>query len=90
MICTVRATSWGEAIVRPAPAVFMFMNALTAKVDGNRYENAFQNPGKLLSGQEKPVRNRQTGDMKRNSTKTVSRRRIRALNVRLNTTHADT
>lgn len=55
-----------------APAVFMSMNALTANVEGKIYENSLQNPGKLLAGHANPVRNRQTGDMKRNNTNTVS------------------
>lgn len=90
MTCMVRATSWGAAIARPAPAVFMFMNAFTANVDGNSHENAFQNPGKLLSGHENPVRKRHIGDMKRKSTNTVSLWRMNELNVMLKTTQAET
>ena len=71
-----------------APAVFMLMNARTAKVEGKRYENTFQKPGKLPAGQENPVRNRQIGDMKRKSTNTVSLWRISELNVKLKTTQA--
>lgn len=73
-----------------APAVFMFMNACEANVDGKIYENSFQNVGKLLTGHENPVRNRQTGDMNRNRTKTVSLLRMMELKVKLNTTHAET
>lgn len=77
-------------MARLAPALFMLMKARTANVDGKMQENAFQNPGKLLSGQENPVRNRHTGDMKRKSTNTVSLCRMNELNTKLNTTHADT
>lgn len=88
MIWTVSAAICGEAMASVAPAVFMFMKARTAKVEGKIYENPFQNPGKLLSGQEKPVRKRHIGDMKRNSTNTVSLCRTNELKVKLNTTHA--
>lgn len=57
---------------RLAPAVFMLMNALTANVDGKIHEKASHTRGKLLCGHAKPVRNRHTGDMKRNRTNTVS------------------
>ena len=53
-------------------------------------ENISQNPGKLLSGHENPVRKRQIGDMNRNIMKTVSLCLTRWLNVRLNITLAGT
>lgn len=90
MICTVRAIICGSAMASPAPPVFMFMNARTAKVDGKMHENHLQKAGKLLSGQENPVRNRQTTDISRNITKTVSLCLMNVLKVKLNTTHADT
>ena len=86
----VRAAICGAAIESEAPAVFMLMKAWTAKVEGKIYEKAFQKPGKLLTGHENPVRNRQIGDMKRNNTNTVSLWRISELKVKLNTTHAVT
>ena len=86
----VRAAICGAAIARPAPAVFMFMKACTAKVEGKIYENTLQNPGKLVTGHENPVRNRHIGDMNRKSTKTVSLRRMTVLKVKLNTTQAET
>ena len=90
MICTVRAAISPLHMERSAPVVFMFMNARAAKVDGKIYENCFQSHGKLLCGQENPVRNRHIGDIIRKITITVSRCLIKVLNVKLKTTQAVT
>ena len=86
----VSAVICGSTIERSAPAVLRLMNAWAAKVEGKRYENNFHTIGKLLVGQENPVRNRHIGDMKRKSTNTVSLLFINVLNVKLKTMHAVT
>ena len=78
----------GEIIPSVQPAEFRSMNPRAANVEGNMYENIFQNSGKLDSGHEKPVRNRHTGEKNRNRTKTVSLCLIRLLKVKLNVMHA--
>lgn len=62
------------------------MNPLAANVEGNMYAKYFQAAGKLSIGHENPVRNRQRGEKKRNSTKTVSLRLIIELNANENIT----
>ena len=61
--------------------MFKLMKAWQPKVDGNRYENSFQNPGKAVVGQLKPVRNTHTGDINRNSRKADSRRVTKVVQV---------
>ncbi len=72
MVCIVMAPSWLCIEDKSPPAALRLMNAWHPKVDGKIYENILQNAGKAVSGHEVPVRNRQIGDMNRNSTNTVS------------------
>ena len=54
------------------------------------YENHFQNSGNAVVGHENPVRNRQTGDIARNSRNTDSLLVINELHVMENMTQSVT
>ena len=72
------------------PAVLRLMKPCTPNVEGNMYENTFQNFGNATVGQEQPVRNRHIGEIARNSRNTDSLLVIRVLQLMAKNTQSVT